>query len=454
MKNPRIALGLIAALGLVAVLLWRTSRTPHDPHLPAPPEPTAAPVSPLPPVVAPPVEAIQPRPIAVVAPARVDAPEAPTVTGAAVPEGMAVYARGVADGPRVLQLAVDKAGGVRGLDNLRRATYEVFRVGGHSSVALEVLCDEKANVLITDKQTAEESGLVDGTCWIKKGPVVLPCDPATRSLLLATGLAHVATALVPLQGPPWQLKSAGAATLDGRLTDTLLYTAAHVPETAVFVNPLTGRIERLAALNIRVELGELQAFGFAQLPTMRRVTLFDDDMQQNRVIEFADRVASVKPSAEMSRLKPPAVTRRLPAQVLTRPQLTALKVDSGTHAGLAAGLDTLRGLFSWEETARAEVYEVLGTPPNLDQGVQLWIAVPPYAGAGNEGLRQRLTVIPAEPAVASQVVRIPADQILAEMQKFLAQQKNVTGRPVVRYLGEPAADTGEVTVELQVPVQK
>jgi hypothetical protein len=452
MKNPRIALALIAALGLVAALLWRTGQTPpHDPQPPATPGQDAAP---LPPVVAPPIAPIEPKPIHETAPAPFDAPEAPTATGARVPEGTAVYARGIADGPRVVQLAIDKAGGVRGLDNLRRATYELFRVGGHSSVALEALCDEKGNVLVTDKQTGEESGLVDGTCWIKRGSVVLPCDPDARALLMATGLAHVSTALVPLQGPPWQLKSAGATTLDGRLTDTLLYSAPHVPETALFVNPVSGRVERLAALNVRVELSEPQTFGFAQLPTTRRITLFDDDMQQNRVIEFADRVASIKPSAELTRMKPPAVTKLQPVQVVARPQLTAVKVDSGTHAGMQAGLDTLRGVFSWEETAKAEVYEVLGAAPTLDQGVQLWIAVPPYAGAGNEGLRQRLTVVPAEPAVASQVMRIPADQLLTAVQKFLGEQKNASGRPVVRYLTPPDPQAHEVTVELQVPVQK
>ena len=384
-------------------------------------------------------------------PAPIDAPEAPTAAGAPVPEGMAVYARSVADGPRVLQLSIDKAGGVRGLDNFRRATYELFRVGSQGSAALEALCDEHGNVVIMNKQTGEQQGLVDGTCWLKKGQIVLPCERRERAILVATGLAHVATALLPLQGPPWQMKLAGGAQMDGQLTNTLLYLAPNLGESTLFIDPQSGRVMRLSAHNVNVALSERQTIGHAQIPTMRRISLYDDDMAETPIATFADRVTSVKPSIEPSRMKPPAFTKLLPIQVVARPPLVVVRIEAGTYSAEnpTASVDNL---FSWEQWEQTELYEVFGSPPALDQGVELWLAVPPSAGSANEALRQRLTVIPAEPAIASQVMRVPKSQLRAELQKFLAAVKG-TGRPAIRYFDRPDPKTDEFTVELQVPVQ-
>lgn len=450
MKNPRIALALIAALGVVAVVLWRSGQNPQPP---APTTPAPQAQAPVEPTTAPPAEPLKPQPIQAGPPARIDAPEAPTATGAPIPAGMAIYARTLADGPRVLQLSIDRAGGVRGLDNLRRATYQLFRVGTRGTSSLEALCDERGNVVITDKQAGQEEGLVDGTCWLKRGQLVVTCEPRHRAVLLAMGLAHIATALLPLQAPPWHLKSVGAAQMEGQLTNTLHYSAPHAGESALFIDPQSGRVMRLSAGNTHVALSELQTIGTAQIPTMRRISLYDDDLAETPIAVFADRVASVKPSIEPSRMKPPALTKFMPTQVVARPQLVAVRAEAGTHAGRETAVQSVASLFSWEEMAQAEMYEVLGTPPNLDQGVEVWFAMPPSAGSGNEALRQRLTVVPAEPAVASQILRVPEDQVMAAMQKFLGEVK-ATGRPAIRYIDRPDPKTHEITIELQVPVQR
>ena len=53
-------------------------------------------------------------------------------------------------------------------------------------------------VVLTDAQAGTELGVVQGTCWFRRGTVVTPCDKLQRAEAESMAWAHLASSLTPL----------------------------------------------------------------------------------------------------------------------------------------------------------------------------------------------------------------------------------------------------------------
>ncbi len=460
MKNARLILVSIAVLGLVALALWRwQSRAEGPVSTGQNPQPPVA--SPVAPVLAP----VNQAPAANPAQVPVVLANSATPVGYLneAPGQVAVHAHSVADAPRVLQLVADRAGGVKGLDNLRKATYELLRTGHNFSGTVTALCDEAGNALLINPMTKTEIGIYQGNCWLKRGEVVVPCDPREAKQIQAVGLAHLATAVLPMQSNVFHAKAAGAVQLNNQLVDTVtLGGAPGLADAVLHVEPVSGRVERMASLDFTVDFGEWQTQGFARLPITRHTVLYEDDMQIKPLSQTVDRITAVQPGVDAARLKPPAVTRELAMQVGARPSLSGLHLPAGTWAGVDPALMTLVDLMNWEDSQQTEVYVVFGAPTSvesIDKDVSVWVALPPSYWSNNAAINKRVEVLATEPLVASRVVRVTEAGIAAAVLDVANRAKAAghtlgEGRPMVHELSRVDEKTHEITVDILISLVK
>jgi hypothetical protein len=459
MKPPHVAAALFV-LALVATAIWWLQPGPPQPPnaVPVAAAPVAAPEikgpaaesAPLPQFPSPTAAqlAADPslRPMVAVGP-----PEAPTVGVAPghAPEGTGVYARSVGDASKVLALAIEKAGGVRGLANWRHASYEILRTDGLGSRMLEVAVDAEGNVLQRDRQSGETEGLWRGTCWRRRADAVIPCTRRRAGLLEAMALAHPATTLLPLQGEAWQLRNAGVSTTDGRLTNTLTFASKTSSEAALGIDPETGRVRWLQVEEIRITFDDVQPRGDAQLPVQRSLrTRVARESEHN--LNWTDRVQAIRPLVDARGLMPPPMTTETPLRVMARPTLAVVKTKLNGHAGLWDALTPMGDLFRLEEVPALDVYE-------LEAAGELWVAVPP--GVGGAKVKAKLEVVPQTPLVATRAVVCAFAEIPSALAK-LRTDAEAAGHPVAtapaaaRWLEAPDPAMAKVGVELQVPVTK
>jgi len=448
---PKIALGAVVAAGLAGVLIWQAQKpTPAPVAKPKPSQAMAQPGIPAPESLA-----------ADLSPSA--APEAPSLTAAPPPaaSGADFVVKTLEDGDKAMRLAIEAAGGLEALQALRSATYRHYALSGGVHFDGELLHDGARAVLLSQRDSGDEVGMNGAACWHKSQGVVAGCTGTWRVVLGGLRQLHEATLLFPLLEAPYRLTAASAGLIEGRLHNVLRFSVGiSDSEVLVALDPSSHRLLSVELSTkeqplVRVALEEPQGFAGARLASVRRIGVPDRD---KRWQPFTQRVLEVKPGVDPARLKPLALTREVALAVGPRAALAVQAFDATDHNGFGPALDEGRkALALLDHEAQVEIYEGLGRPDSeatLGQGVQVWL----QRRAGPDGGGAKLVVIPPEAKVATQVVRGRFPEVLGRFARFVGEVKAKgytpgPGRPAVRFLGEPDPATGEVTFQMQLPLQ-
>jgi hypothetical protein len=437
-KVSHVALVGVAVIALLLGFWFVQQRPP--PQQPALPAALAPSVSPAVPVAA---SANLPTPAA-------ELPAPVTVLGILAKEH-GVHARRLADAPKVMELAIYKAGGEAALRPFRQATLRWLRSGAVGRSEQEVLADGAGSVLVRDVAAELDFGLVKGQCWWRQRGVVLPCDKLRRAEAEAALWIHAAVTLLNLRQPPWQVVSAGGVTVDGRLLAALGVSGPGVAETTLLVEPEKGRPVRLENRLALVEFSDDKPFAGAQLPTALRVRLPPEASDPRQRIEYTLQINDIRPGVSALPTAAPAPTRSQPLTVAPLPPMQVWPLSLPSHDGLAAALQGLGDAFSFSEVQVLDVYELFGTSPAV------WVAVPP--GPIGDRHRDKLQAMPAVAMAGRQVQRLAWADLPAAVAR-LTQELAAAGHPAsslparVRYLTPVNPDDPVSTVELIVPVEK
>ena len=460
--NPRFALGLVAVLGAVAALLWFVQRPPAS-HPTAdgagghPPPPAVAPPDSASPVVAAPEAPTQ----AVVAP-----PEAPTLTDAGTPPSAAgsFYARTVEDGQKVLDLAIEAAGGRRALAAIQRATATQFASGDVLQFQATTAHDGNRAVRLTLADPDAVVGHAGAVCWRQWGAVVAPCHDDVARVAAMWRWMHAASVILPLRDAPWELGEAGAQVIQGQRVNVLRFAQPGVvEEVQVHFDPSSHRLVRLEVSRKDqccrdvVDFSDPRGFGGASLPALRRI-VFDAGGKQPSAVTAV--LADLKPGADAGAFRVPAWTQKLPVSSATRPEFMVLEAKAGSHDGIyKAAQDLAQSLGASSHFLHSQVYEALGDPASaatLAAGIAVWQRLARDGAGAPAGVRKRATTVPAV-GVERTVLRVALGEIIGRAANAVADARGkglaaAPGRVTVRYLSDVDKVTQAVTVEIDVPV--
>ena len=170
------------------------------------------------------------------------------------------------------------------------------------------------------------------------------------------------------------------------------------------------------------------------------------------------RVTQLTPVKDKALVKLPDLTGPEPMSLATRAAMTVAVVPLEHHTTQEAMRKTLIEGLRYEAMFDLIVYEALASAdkvPHLNQDVELWMHLPPQAGAV-QSKNAALKLVPAQEKIARKVVRGSWADVPDQMVHFIGEvtaagHKLAPGPTVVRHI-TGGDDAGGTLVELQVPI--
>ena len=460
--NQTILLGIVAALAVVAAVLWGTKPEPKPVAPPTPPR-AAKPSEAAP--VAPPAPTTPTEAAALVARATT-LPINPTQTGELPPmrEARAYY--GVVDSPEQLAKLFDEAvkstGGEAVQRPLMAAKWKLTVAMPGRTLFLDMLTDREGNLSATDEQTGVEWFLVNDECHIRRGKLVGPCLTEGSEFIHGLHAGQIGTLPLRLK----DMKIPMESVLDGKdvVRVTLPTVAEHTP----------------MRMEVSREYGAVSAIEWCSvtaIPERRRV---DNEWaipdgwamnwappQKERKTQAKDapkvvawrasvRVTSLEPRKDKALIKLPELSAGEPMSVTSRPALTGVVAIEGARPPddkLAGQLAKLAGFEGLIDLMLGQVFAPAQKVPALTQGAETWMLLPPQAAA-RYAKAMKLRELPAEQRIVRKVIRARWSDLPDQMVKFVGEATAAgytlgTGPTVVMII--PSEDP-EALTELQIPL--
>lgn len=476
MKTSQIVLlGVVAALMVLAAVLWGTRPSPQPVHAPAPageeaPLPNAGTSDQAP--VAPP----SPTTASAALPAQMVAMPQQATNGELPPFAQPRKLEGLVQTPeqieKALNVATDLAGGDAALRPLLSARWKLMLSSVTRTLFLEMLTDAKGALRVRDEQTGVERFLEGPLCRTVRDGVVEACTHPDERLMRALQMGERAS--LPLR----LLKEPKLQVMDA--PDLLFFKlpgADEEAQTVLMMNRDSAAIEAAGFTKTRLYLQGRAAVGAVTLPLVWALdpgTDEADDVGKNKgkkspttakeilaggnKAAISIRVQSVDAMKEKNAIKMPALTESQPMKVVARPELHVMKREAGKHSNLGKVAEPLLGPLALEDKLDLSVmvaFAPAADSPRLDQKVELWVMLPNTPSVEMR-FKDKWTTIAAEPAVAKKMLLVEWGDLPDQMAKFVSEvgaagYEFAPGPTVARLLGDTFGPG--TPVELQVPVK-
>jgi hypothetical protein len=459
-SNPRFALGLVAALGVVAAVLWAVKQG----NTPLPDKPATPPPAPHAELPAPASASEDVAPPQAGTPVAVDPPVAPTFDGAGAPKigvGGPLFIDSADDARKALELTIERMGGRQALEPLRKATYQHFATGDAVQFRGELQHDGVSAIAMRDPGADTAAAAADRACWRTRDGITAPCPKPVHDLLCGLRLLHAATVVLPLLDPPFAVTDSGASEIEGRIVNSIRFQLDGGGEAVLLLDPQELHVLQLEATPkdcqaMRVEFSEHRKLGGAQVPGLRVVHLIDGDLQP--LTTLVDRIADLKPGIDAKRFAAPPLTKSVALHKGVRPLLRVVEMPAGSHQGAKDKMTALQEFIGPASRAFGfELHAAYGLPTDaqtLAQGVTLWGVLPPSV---HQLPGKVVATVPATEAVL-EVARVTEYQVFGRLAGFVKAAQAAghvasDGRPSLRCLSDPDPKTREITVEFALPVK-
>lgn len=475
-SNQTILLGIVAALGVVAAVLWG-SKPPASPAKSA--EPGAAAVAQVPP----PAAATEAQaPVAPPSPlAGATSPEhqavglsAPATNGELPPHAHARKLDGPVSTPEQLAWALGKAveagGGEAALRSLHSARWKLMLSSLNRTMFLEMKTDAKGSLVARDEQTGVERFLVDTTCRTRRGRIVVECNWADELLVRALMVGERAalptrllgTATVETDAPDFIYLAVPTGWPDERFSfmmnrDDAVVFVASWGEAVLYADGRATLADRVLPLSWALEPGTSAApkRERGKLPPARSTK---EMLARRYQAQTNIRVTGVEPLREKVTIKLPELTASEPLKVVALPAAQYLMRPAGKHAAVGEIGGALAAGTAFDDTldlVLGEAFAPAQKAPNLDQGTAFWLTLPATPGIQLR-FKDKLTEMPALSAVAQKLVRAPWVDLPDQLAKFVAEVKAAGHEPAdaatfARYWA--VRETDPVLFELNVPLK-
>ncbi len=501
-SNPKFAIAVVAALALLAGLLWMSRHNGGPKTAPAAVGQDTSADNDGP--YDGPSKGKLPR-------LHTDGPEdASATTGRKAPEALAIpeapslenappasrggggfYAHSTEDALRLLKMAIEAAGGEKALAAYQKATLHTTVLQPLRVSSYEVSVDTMHTLVATDVLAQSSLGAANGRGFRRVGELVVPTDRTEFFNLQLQQVMHLATVLVPLLGKEYAVTRAGGIELDGKVVNSVqLDFGSPDGQIVLMLDPLKFRVVALEFAFARVYFDDVRNFGDAKIPTTRRVIWFqthhasDDsksaDARRRQVqvkgpttdsaeqraadgpieLQYVDRITDITPGAQAAKLKVPPYTAASPMKFSNRPELQGFAIEAGTHKGIDAAVDAKVPALPWmpRNVLPIEAFSPGAIPADLDKSVVLWLTWPQDLPPREEALAA-LKKLAGEAYLATKTLRIHRGDVPDKLAQFVnevtaAGYTLAPGQPTVVHIGEPDRQKSEVSVELQVPIIK
>lgn len=467
-SNWVFALGLVAVLAAAAGVLWWT-RQQLPPNPPAP---------------ALPVHGADGKSLPA-DPSTVALPEGWTVIAAAPAATMTAeeyvlggplaefYLKDKTEVPKLWGWAIETHGGAKALAPLRVATWRVVLSGGLHDAGV-LVADADGGALYKPDNATVAIGWRNGSCWLQRGELVLPCHRQAATLIRALLWFHRAQTVQALSEAAWTVETAGVVEVNGQSHNAVHVKGGSGGEMAVVytdirqrrvigvdVGMLTKGTEapELGHLPSRTKLwlGDLRPFGGAVLASGLRVQVEQADGLAVEDVQV--HVSAVEGGGKLP-AKAPALVVQSPLSIGVRAGGIGLVFEVGSHDKFGARVgEVLKGFDRFWMMGQFEAVEAfgpVGTP--LDSAVQLWLTPLNHLAMQTPGLQPHTKPLPADAAVARKVVKVPLVQVPAALQQFTAEVEKAGHKPAAerratsRGLAMDNSSALNVVVEFEVPL--
>ncbi len=464
-SNQTILLAVVAALGVLAAVLWSTKPAPQ----PTPETPTKTAPKPVSKTALPPLRTPPAAPEAPEDPGK-NLPINPTETGEMPPlrEPRAFY--GLVDNPSQVQKLLDESVKATGGEVLEKtllaANWRVLLSMPLRAMSLEIRTDADGSLFIREPLDELEWFLVRDVCHFRQGRIVVECEGDQSEFVHALYMGI-------LGAVPYRLKGL-TIPMEG-VKDTKDIVQLDLPAPAehgqmrAFVSRDSGMVSSLHWGLINVNLERERADNAWATPRswwiVRLAPPSDDKGAAKREPtapgwQAAARVIDVKPSKDKTLIKLPELTGTEPLSLGTRPAMTVIEVSHTTRAKPEDAKRVVDNMKPGENNLILTPYEAFAPAdhvPNLSAGMAFWLALPPHA-LTVLGEKFETKEIPAEPVIARKIVRSNLNDVPDQLVKFIGEVHTAghhtgPGPTMVRYIsGNFTGRADEMLVELQVPL--
>ena len=477
-SNASNKIWMVIALVATGAAIWFALRGPATPPEPAP----DAPAAPAQPAADPPTAA---SPAAAALPAGASAawPEAPEVGDE--PAARIIEGNFIQDAKHALELldkAIADAGGEPALARWQDATWRRSSDESGSALSGELLHLGGKMALRSDPGAGRDIGWRGGNCWVDRGEgLVTECTLEDDAKMVLAHAIHDATVLLPLRKGIYKLVKTGVFAHEGRTVNRYEFTLQGTDwqltmlQEPADLRPIQLTISRgdRSMEPLICDLGTPRRFDGLVAATMRRFHFQPRADAGDRADDppYTEVITALVPGVDGARMTPRKPTIGTPIRVASRRALAVVEGPCASHDDLFDALiATEERIARAHNTLQPDWYEVLGGGAGgLAKDLKVWVAPLSAGGAlAVTGFRN----IAAEERVARQVVKVPAAEIPARFETFLAEvakagHKEKVGAPrLVQIVGVPATpsnlpadapaarpDDGPWTVELQLVIE-
>jgi len=374
--------------------------------------------------------------------------------------------------PKLWGWAIETHGGSKALAPLRTATWRLVLSGGLHDAGV-LVADADGGALFKPDNAQIAIGWRNGTCWMARGTLVLPCHRPAVTLIRALVWFHRIQTVQALSESAWQVDSAGVAQVNGQYHNAVHLKGGSGGEMAAVYADI--RVRRVVGADIamltqgteapdlkhlpartKVWLNELRPFGGAVLAAGARIEV---EFEKESIEPVMVHVSAVDGGGNVP-AKAPAFVAQQPLTLGARPPGLGLVFEVGSHAKfLPRTAEVIKGLDRFWLFAQFEFVEAfgpLGAP--LDSAVQLWLTPINHLAMQAPGLQPHTKALPTDAVVARKVVQVPLIQVPAALQQFTAELEKAGHKPAPdrrstsRGFAMDTSATPVVVVELEVPL--
>ncbi len=465
-SNQTILLGIVAALGVVAAVLWGTKpATPPAKAATTAPKAAAkheeAPVAPPAPITG--TELPPPR--------AAQLPINPTQTGELPPmrEARAFY--GIVDTPEQLAKLLDETVKATGGETLQKplmaAKWKVMASMPARAVFLELQTDIDGGIYIRDTTSHAEWFLVREECRARRDHIVSDCNIEQEEFVHGLYLGTVAVMPYRLK----QLTIPMESVVDTRdFVFIELPTPAERAAVRVRISRDNGTVTQAAWNTVLVapernrvedDWSTPKAWTIDASPVVVKEAVGKKPEKRDMrtpTWQAAVRVTEVKPNKDKALIKLPAVTAPEPLSIGSRPKMTALILPRATRAKPDDLKNVVVKALNFEGRLDFVPYEAFAPAdhvPNLTEGMAIWVTLPPQTIVP-EDEKLQVRQMEEEPRIARKVIRCIWNEVPNELVKFITEVQAAghhigAGPTMARYIR--IDDSNEGLVELQVPLK-
>ncbi len=376
------------------------------------------------------------------------------------------------DTAKALRMAEDAIGEPTARKQLALSTWRIVMSGAQQRTAT-VQYDASHGVVLRDDESGDELGWVDGTCWIGRQEVTVPCMRPTASLMRAIHWALRGASVSGIGEVPWQIVRAASGLENDKLHNIITFDtggAAHASTGmfAVLLDPVGRRLTGLDVSSTRqtkdsaasllsrahIEYDDPRKVANWNLASTLRIRLIDQVTD-----DVVVRIVDVRAGAQLPKAAK-AVTLPKGMQLGARPGGLALQFAAASHDQFVPAINKATALLASPlrqvQFDVVEAFAPLGQDRN--QGIDLLLIPRSQVLMAAPGLQPHTKPFPAELAVVRSWQQLLYAEVPAAVAAFLLQAEQAghkaagERRTTVTYLFNEEGDSPKVIVELALPI--